>query len=64
MRYEGNFENDEENGFGSMFWPNGNSYVGYFENNDRTGNGTFSWANGDVYIGGFQNNRCRCYKLL
>jgi hypothetical protein len=49
QRYEGNFDNDSQNGLGKFFWPNGDVYFGHFVDNFRTGNGTFTWENGDVY---------------
>src|SRR5258708_4301965 len=39
--------------YGTMTWPNGDTYTGEFSQNKRTGRGTYTWANGGRYDGEF-----------
>jgi len=54
--YEGEWENDQQNGFGTLIWNNGNKYVGDFKNNKRHGRGVMQLSNGTAYDGEFAEN--------
>jgi hypothetical protein len=41
--YEGQFSNNEKNGFGYEIYPNCNVYVGDFDKNKKHGRGSFYW---------------------
>ena len=52
-RYEGWWENDLENGTGSLFYHDGSLYIGQWENGKQNGIGTLYYKLGDKYYGNF-----------
>ena len=52
-RYEGWWENDLENGNGSLFYHDGSLYIGQWENGKQNGIGTLYYKLGDKYYGNF-----------
>ena len=52
-RYEGWWENDLENGNGSLFYHDGSLYIGQWENGKKNGIGTLYYKLGDKYYGNF-----------
>ena len=57
--YEGEFKNDEINGYGRYFYAlnYGEQYFGDFKNGKFHGDGMYYYANGDFYFGDFKNGR-------
>jgi hypothetical protein len=51
--FEGNFSNDQRNGFGLYQYANGSKFEGEFRD-DRKLQGTFNYPNGDKYVGEFE----------
>ena len=49
--YEGNWENDIQNGKGIMYYKNGDIYNGFFKNGEINGNGIYKWKNGEIFEG-------------
>ena len=49
--YEGQFDNNEINGFGTFKWKNGDSYTGQMKNGKMHGNGRYRYNNGHVFEG-------------
>ena len=51
--YTGQFENDQQNGQGTLYYPNHNKwYSGGFLNNLRHGEGTLYWNSGLIWYSG------------
>ena len=53
--YEGQFDNNEINGFGTFKWKNGDSYTGNMLNGKMDGKGKYRYNNGVVYEGIYKN---------
>lgn len=51
VTYEGNWENDQKNGFGVIKFPGGNMYEGYFLNGKFHGKGRYTKNDGSMYDG-------------
>ena len=49
--YQGEFQEDRENGQGLYHFSNGDRYRGAFLNGRLHGNGTYTWASGTVFVG-------------
>ena len=56
-RYEGDWEDDEKNGEGTLYYRDGGKYEGQWVDDMRNGHGTNTWAAGDRYEGDWKNNR-------
>jgi hypothetical protein len=55
-RYEGNFENDTQNGPGIWYFASGHKYEGQFKNGNFHGQGNMTWKSGNKYEGNFEND--------
>ena len=55
--YEGDFDNNEINRYGTFVWKNGDSYIGQMMNGKIHGNGIYIYNNGVVYEGLYANGR-------
>lgn len=55
-KYEGEFESDSINGYGTYTWNNGNTYQGTFVKGKMDGIGLFLWNDGSKYYGEYKNN--------
>ena len=55
--YEGEFKNDDMNGYGRYFFNSNTRYFGDFKNGRFHGDGMYYFANGDFYFGDFKNGR-------
>ena len=63
-KYEGNWEDNFQSGFGAHIWLDGstdnkllrNRYVGYWKLGQRYGKGTFYYSNGSKYEGEWKEN--------
>ena len=53
-RYEGDFKNNKKEGYGFIFWKNGNMCEGSFKNDKLDGKGIFNYIKGNKYIGEFK----------
>ena len=53
--YEGQFDNNEINGFGTFKWKNGDSYTGNMLNGKMDGKGKYRYNNAVVYEGIYKN---------
>ena len=53
--YEGQFDNNEINGFGTFKWKNGDSYTGFMVNGKMHGKGKYTYNNGVIYEGVYNN---------
>ncbi|CAD8090869.1 unnamed protein product [Paramecium sonneborni] len=51
LKYDGQWEDNAKNGFGTEIQLDGSIYEGYYKN----GQGKFKWGDGSVYIGEFVN---------
>jgi len=56
-RYEGDWEDGEKHGQGTLTYADGGSYEGEWENNLRHGYGVNIWANGARYSGNWRHNK-------
>ena len=61
-RYEGDFVDDQKEGFGTYIWSTrgssaGERYTGAYRADRRNGFGTYTWPNGDVYAGPWANDQ-------
>ena len=54
--YDGEWNDGEMNGDGTMTWPNGQKYVGHFNNGKLDGKGTMTWPDGRTYLGDFKQD--------
>lgn len=62
--YEGNFDEDKPNGFGTFKWAHGDEYTGNFVNGLLHGVGKYTWKNGDSFEGSFLNGLKEGYGVL
>ena len=62
--YQGNFVEDNMEGFGFFYWPDGRIYEGEWILGKRHGKGRYFWTNGQVYEGEFKNDNCSGYGIL
>jgi hypothetical protein len=56
-RYEGDMEDDERHGEGTLYYKDGGKYTGEWENDKRHGEGVNTWINGNKYEGSWENNK-------
>ena len=56
-KYEGDFQNNRREGYGTFIMNNGDRYEGEFQKDSYNGSGIYYWANGNKYEGGFKNNK-------
>ena len=61
-KYEGNWKNGKQHGFGKQSFAHNDeyerlSYEGFFENGVTSGNGTLKWKNGEKYEGNWKNGK-------
>ncbi len=54
--YEGQWQDGQEHGNGTLTRANGSQYAGDFENGDRSGKGTATYTDGSSYEGQWKNN--------
>jgi hypothetical protein len=55
--YEGDFSNNDINGFGFYVWAsNKHTYKGTFKSGKMNGKGTYTWPDGGEYYGDYINN--------
>lgn len=54
--YEGNYQNGRRNGYGVLYFTNGNYYEGYFNEDRLHGKGIYYWKNKQHWEGRFINN--------
>ena len=55
-RYVGNWEKDQMNGNGTMYYSNGDIYIGNWRDGEREGFGKMKYADGTVYEGEWEND--------
>ena len=55
--YIGEFQNEKENGQGTLVFDNGDKYVGGWSNGKKNDQGTYLFANGDQYIGSWMEDK-------
>ena len=55
--FEGYFFANKKNGYGRLYYGNGEYYEGDFIDNKVEGNGTYHFKNGDIWEGNFQNKK-------
>lgn len=61
LMYDGDWENDYVQGYGTQYYSNGDYYVGYFEKDKQSGKGTYYWNDGGYYTGNWSNGRRNGY---
>ena len=54
--YEGDFRVDNKEGYGLMYFSNGEKYIGEFKNDKISGEGNFYAKNGAIINGKWENN--------
>ena len=54
--YEGNFSDDNFDGFGSIIWKDGSIYEGNWKKGERNGKGKYTWTDGTIYDGEWYNS--------
>ena len=60
VEFDGEFYQNKKNGFGILYYQNGNiAYQGHFQNNCFSGEGTSYFKNGKVNYDGYFLNGCR-----
>ena len=50
-RYEGDWQDGQANGYGTLHYNNGDIFVGNFKDDKLNGYGELKYANGDLYKG-------------
>ena len=55
-KYEGDWFEDKQHGFGKETWPDGANYEGEFDFGKKHGKGKFLWSDNSAYEGEFSNN--------
>ena len=55
--YTGDWVRGDNNGKGTYYWDNGDSYIGDWKGGNRTGKGTYRYASGITYEGNFFLNK-------
>ena len=55
--YEGHFVDNKKNGFGKLYYVNGEFYEGEFNDDKMDGEGIYHFKNGDVWEGVFENKK-------
>jgi hypothetical protein len=53
--YDGEYKNDQKNGYGVFHWESGNIYKGQYKDDERNGLGEMTWTDGSVYFGYWKN---------
>ena len=56
FEYNGNFEKNKKNGFGSEKYQDGSIFEGNFVNNKKNGHGIYTFPNGEKYEGNFEDD--------
>lgn len=56
-QYNGDYEDDQKHGHGTLTYSQGGSYTGEWENDIRNGYGVNKWPNGDQYKGNWKDNK-------
>lgn len=56
-RYEGNWKDDYQDGYGVETWADGAKYEGNYRRGKKHGKGTYIWADGSKYSGDWLDNR-------
>jgi hypothetical protein len=56
-RYEGQWKDDLQDGFGTEIWPDGSRYEGLYVKGKKHGQGTYTWPDGSKYNGNWQDNK-------
>lgn len=56
--YQGQFNEDQMEGEGFFYWPDGRIFEGSFILGKKHGIGKYFWPNGQVYVGDFKNDNC------
>jgi hypothetical protein len=54
--YEGEWRDDDFNGFGTYIWSEGDKYIGEWRDGQRHGKGTYIFEDGEVIKGNFYND--------
>lgn len=62
-KYVGQWKNDQMNGHGIMFYPNGDTYIGEYKKSKKHGVGIYKWRNGVKEIGEFKNGKLNGYAI-
>ena len=55
--YDGTWDMDKMNGFGTYTFATGAIYEGNFKENKFSGKGTYKWADGSSYDGEWRENK-------
>ena len=62
-RYEGDWIDDQQHGFGTETWPDGAVYKGCYVKGMKHGKGLFKWADGSSYEGFFVDSNIEGYGI-
>jgi hypothetical protein len=62
--YEGNWEDDQRSGLGSMTWADGQRYIGNWKNGRKEGRGEEIWSDGRKYVGEYKNSNMHGNKSI
>ena len=52
----GDVKDQKCNGYGRIYYPNGDIYYGNFKNDEKEGDGCYVYCNGDQYKGEYKCN--------
>ena len=55
--YEGEFLENNINGYGTYKWSNQSQYIGEWKINKMDGNGVFTWSDGRKYLGEYKDDK-------
>lgn len=55
--YEGEWDNDQVEGYGVYIWEKGQNYIGYWKNGKQNGQGLLLYQNKDIYDGNWVENK-------
>ena len=69
IKYDGQWINDEFDGYGEYIWENGEYYEGPFKNGLRHGKGKYFYSNGKIkyeckYINGKRTKGIKIFKSM
>jgi hypothetical protein len=56
-KYEGEWKDDFQHGFGIEIWTDDSIFEGYFQFGQKNGPGEYRWNDGSKYNGEWKNNK-------
>ena len=60
-KYEGDWKDDDQEGYGVETWTDGSIYEGYYKEGKKNGVGIYCWADGSMFIGQWVDSKIEGY---